>query len=156
MTALVDGAAIPAVDLAGPDGNRIDLQRYVGKPFVLYFYPKDDTAGCTREAQDFSAAEADFRALGVELLGVSRDTPEKHRKFAAKYGLTVPLASADTDVALAAFGVWVEKKLYGKTYMGIDRSTFLFAADGTLARVWRKVRVPGHIEQVLAAARAIL
>jgi len=156
MTALVDGAAIPAVDLAGPDGNRIDLQRYVGKPFVLYFYPKDDTAGCTREAQDFSAAEADFRALGVELLGVSRDTPEKHRKFAAKYGLTVPLASADTDVALAAFGVWVEKKLYGKTYMGIDRSTFLFAADGTLARVWRKVRVPGHVEQVLAAARAIL
>ena len=155
MTALVEGAAIPAVDLAGPDGTRIDLQGYVGKPFVLYFYPKDDTAGCTREAQDFSAATADFRALGVNLLGVSRDTPEKHSKFTAKYDLTVPLASADTDSALEAFGVWVEKKLYGKTYMGIDRSTFLFAADGTLARVWRKVRVPGHVEQVLAAVRAI-
>jgi peroxiredoxin Q/BCP len=87
---------------------------------------------------------------------VPRHTPEKHRKFTAKYDLTVPLASADTDAALEAFGVWVEKKLYGKTYMGIDRSTFLFAADGTLARVWRKVRVPGHVEQVLAAVRAIL
>ena len=156
MTALVEGAAISAVDLAGPDGTRIDLQGYVGKPFVLYFYPKDDTTGCTREAQDFSAARADFEALGVDLLGVSRDTPEKHRKFTAKYDLTVPLASADTDAALEAFGIWVEKKLYGKTYMGIDRSTFLFAADGTLARIWRKVRVPGHVEQVFAAVRAIL
>jgi len=156
MTAMVEGAVIPSVDLAGLDGSRIDLQRYVGKPFILYFYPKDVTAGCTREAQDFSAARADFQALGAEMLGVSRDTPEKHRKFTAKYDLTVPLASADTDAALEAFGVWVEKKLYGKSYMGIDRSTFLFAADGTLARVWRKVRVPGHVEQVLAALRAIL
>ena len=156
MTALVEGAAIPAVDLAGQDGTRIDLQGYVGKPFVLYFYPKDDTTGCTREALVFRAARADFLGLGVDLLGGPRDTPEKHRKFTAKYDLTVPLASADTDAALEAFGVWVEKKLYGKTYMGIDRSTFLFAADGTLARIWRKVRVPGHVEQVLAAVRAIL
>ncbi|MET3825712.1 peroxiredoxin Q/BCP [Sphingomonas sp. PvP055] len=155
MTDLVEGAALPAIDLAGPDGGRIDLQTYRGRPLVVYFYPKDDTAGCTREAQDFSAVYAELQALGVELLGVSRDTPEKHRKFAAKYDLTVPLASADTDAALEAFGVWVEKKLYGKTYMGIDRSTFLFDAGGTLVRVWRKVRVPGHVDAVVTAARAL-
>ncbi|WP_277968706.1 peroxiredoxin [Sphingomonas echinoides] len=155
MTDLVEGAALPAIGLAGPDGGRIDLQTYRGRPLVVYFYPKDDTAGCTREAQDFSAVYAELQALGVELLGVSRDTPEKHRKFAAKYDLTVPLASADTDAALEAFGVWVEKKLYGKTYMGIDRSTFLFDAGGTLVRVWRKVRVPGHVDAVITAARAL-
>lgn len=155
MTDLVEGAALPAIDLAGPDGGRIDLQTYRGRPLVVYFYPKDDTAGCTREAQDFSAVYAELQALGVELLGVSRDTPEKHRKFAAKYDLTVPLASADTDAALEAFGVWVEKKLYGKTYMGIDRSTFLFDAGGALVRVWRKVRVPGHVDAVVTAARAL-
>ena len=155
MTDLVEGAALPAIDLAGPDGGRIDLQTYRGRPLVVYFYPKDDTAGCTREAQDFSAVYAELQALGVELLGVSRDTPEKHRKFTAKYDLTVPLASADTDAALEAFGVWVEKKLYGKTYMGIDRSTFLFDAGGVLVRVWRKVRVPGHVDAVVTAARAL-
>ena len=122
---------------------------------MLYFYPKDDTSGCTREAQDFSALYPDFQALGADVLGVSRDTPARHQKFTAKYDLTVPLASDDTEAAMQAFGVWVEKQLYGKTYMGIDRSTFLFDANGALARAWRKVRVPGHAEQVLAALREI-
>lgn len=155
MTALVEGAKLPEIDLTGPDGERIDLQRYLGKPFVLYFYPKDDTSGCTREAQGFSAAYPEFERLGVAVLGVSRDTPEKHRKFTAKYDLTVPLASADSDETLEAVGVWIEKKLYGKAYMGIDRSTFLFDSAGVLVRAWRKVRVPGHVDQVLEAARAL-
>jgi peroxiredoxin Q/BCP len=152
MTALAEGGMLPEIDLTASDGSRIELATYRGKPLVVYFYPKDDTAGCTREAQGFSDAYAAFQSKGVAVLGVSRDTPEKHRKFIAKYGLTVPLATADGDAALAAFGVWVEKQLYGKTYMGIDRSTFLFDADGVAIRVWRKVRVPGHVEQVLAAA----
>ncbi|WP_010215715.1 peroxiredoxin [Sphingomonas sp. PAMC 26621] len=155
MTALVEGAKLPKIDLTGPDGERIDLQRYLGKPFVLYFYPKDDTSGCTREAQGFSAAYPEFERLGVAVLGVSRDTPEKHRKFTAKYDLTVPLASADSDETLEAAGVWIEKKLYGKAYLGIDRSTFLFDSAGVLVRAWRKVRVPGHVDQVLEAARAL-
>ncbi|WP_242137680.1 peroxiredoxin [Sphingomonas sp. TREG-RG-20F-R18-01] len=155
MTALAEGGMIPAVDLCASDGSRIDLRGYVGKPLVLYFYPKDDTPGCTREAQDFSAAYEDFRALGTAVLGVSRDTAEKHRKFAAKHDLIVPLASDDTETALEPFGAWVEKTLYGRTYMGIDRSTFLFDADGILVRVWRKVRVPGHVDQVLDAVRTL-
>ena len=149
------GDMLPAIDLAAPDGGRIDLRARFGRPLVLYFYPKDDTSGCTREAQDFSALYPDFQALGADVLGVSRDTPARHQKFTAKYDLTVPLASDDTEAAMQAFGVWVEKQLYGKTYMGIDRSTFLFDANGALARAWRKVRVPGHAEQVLAALREI-
>jgi len=155
MTALVEGAKLPAIDLTGPDGTPLDLQRYLGKPLVLYFYPKDDTSGCTREAQGFSAALPEFEQLGVAVLGVSRDTPEKHRKFTAKYDLTVPLASADSDETLAAAGLWIEKKLYGKSYMGIDRATFLFDSGGVLVRAWRKVRVPGHVDQVLEAARGL-
>ncbi len=155
MTALVEGAKLPAIDLTGPEGAPLDLQRYLGKPLVLYFYPKDDTSGCTREAQGFSAALPEFEQLGVAVLGVSRDTPEKHRKFTAKYDLTVPLASADSDETLAAAGLWIEKKLYGKSYMGIDRATFLFDSGGVLVRAWRKVRVPGHVDQVLEAARGL-
>ena len=149
------GAALPAIDLIAPDGGRIHLPDYAGAPFVLYFYPKDDTSGCTREAQDFSQLLPEFQAAGAALLGVSGDTPAKHQKFIAKYDLTVPLASYEGDAALSAFGAWVEKKLYGKTYMGIDRSTFLFDAKGVLVRVWRKVRVPGHAEEVLRAVREL-
>lgn len=152
---LADGDRIPDIALTTPDGGSMRLRDFEGRPFVLYFYPKDDTAGCTREAQDFSALYPEFRAAGAELLGVSKDTPEKHGKFIAKYDLTVPLASDDKDEATAAFGTWVAKKLYGREYMGIDRSTFLFGADGKLARAWRKVRVPGHAEQVLAAVKAL-
>jgi peroxiredoxin Q/BCP len=144
------GDALPEVELEGPEG-RIALAGQ-GGPLLLYFYPKDDTAGCTREAQDFSALLPDFAALGVKLLGVSKDSAAKHRKFSEKYGLTVPLATDDGS-AMEAFGVWVEKQLYGRRYMGVDRSTFLFDGEGKLFRAWRKVRVPGHAEAVLAAAR---
>lgn len=155
MTIIEEGGALPAIDLATPSGDRLNLRDYVGKIFVLYFYPKDDTSGCTREAQDFSSHYAEFQALGAAVLGVSRDTPAKHQKFIDKYDLTVPLATDDTDAAMQAFGVWVEKKLYGKTYMGIDRSTFLFDAAGILVRDWRKVKVPGHVVDVLEAVRAL-
>jgi peroxiredoxin Q/BCP len=153
--ALDEGAKLPAIDLATPGGGRVHLRDYIGKTFVLYFYPKDDTSGCTREAQDFSRLYPEFQALGAELLGVSRDTPIKHQKFIDKYDLTVPLATDDTNAAMEAFGVWVEKKLYGKTYMGIDRSTWLFDKGGVLARVWRKVRVPGHAIDVLEAVKEL-
>jgi peroxiredoxin Q/BCP len=153
--ALDEGAKLPAIDLATPGGGRVNLRDYIGKTFVLYFYPKDDTSGCTREAQDFSRLYPEFQALGAELLGVSRDTPIKHQKFIDKYDLTVPLATDDTNGAMEAFGVWVEKKLYGKTYMGIDRSTWLFDKAGVLARVWRKVRVPGHAIDVLEAVKEL-
>lgn len=152
---MTEGDTIPDLTLIGTDGP-IRLADFRGKPFVLYFYPKDDTPGCTREAQDFSALADAFAASGVALLGVSKDSPAKHAKFTAKHGLSVPLASDDEDgTVLQAFGAWIEKSLYGKTYMGIDRSTFLFDADGRLARAWRKVKVPGHAEAVLAAAKAL-
>ena len=150
-----EGDRIPDLTLPTPGGGSVRLRDFEGQPFVLYFYPKDDTAGCTREAQDFSTLYPAFRAAGADVLGVSKDSPAKHAKFIAKYGLTVPLASDDADAATDAFGTWVEKKLYGKTYMGIDRSTFLFGADGRLARAWRKVRVPGHAEQVLDAVKTL-
>ena len=153
--AISQGDTLPDIDLDLPDGGSVNLKSYAGKPFILYFYPKDDTSGCTREAQDFSAMLGDFTAAGAQILGVSKDTPEKHRKFIDKYALTVPLASDPDGVALEAFGAWVEKNMYGRKYMGIDRSTFLFDADGKLAHEWRKVRVPGHAEKVLDAVREL-
>jgi peroxiredoxin Q/BCP len=148
-----EGAKLPDIELTTPNGAKVNLTDYLGKPLVLYFYPKDDTSGCTREAQDFSRHYSEFQAKGAEVLGVSRDTPLKHQKFIDKYDLTVPLASDDQNLATEAFGVWVEKSLYGKTYMGIDRSTYLFDAHGVLARVWRRVRVPGHVVDVLEALK---
>jgi peroxiredoxin Q/BCP len=147
------GDALPDVSLTVSGGERRPLRGYGGKPLILYFYPKDDTSGCTREAIDFSEILPEITARGAEILGVSRDTPERHAKFVSKHGLTVPLASDLDDSAVRAFGVWVEKSLYGRAYMGVDRSTFLFDASGVLARVWRKVRVPGHAAQVLDALR---
>jgi peroxiredoxin Q/BCP len=155
MAGLEPGAALPNVELTAPDGGTIKLRDFVGNPFVLYFYPKDDTAGCTREAQDFDALYPEFKRAGAEVLGVSKDTPAKHGKFIAKYDLTVPLASDVEGVVIEGFGAWVQKSLYGRDYMGIDRSTWLFGADGTLVKSWRKVRVPGHAEQVLEAVRAL-
>jgi peroxiredoxin Q/BCP len=151
--AMDEGAKLPSVELTTPGGGKVNLRDYIGKPLVLYFYPKDDTSGCTREAQDFSRVLPEFHAAGAEVLGVSRDTPVKHQKFIDKYDLTVPLATDDTNGAIEAFGVWVEKTLYGKKYMGIDRSTFLFDGKGMLARSWRKVRVPGHVIDVLEAVK---
>ena len=154
MAGLEVGDALPDAVLTTPDGAAVNLRDYAGKPLVLYFYPKDDTAGCTREAQDFSSLLPEFRRAGAEVLGVSKDTPARHRKFTDKYTLTVPLAS-DEHAVIEAFGAWVQKVLYGREYMGIDRSTWLFDASGKLARVWRKVKVPGHAEQVLAAVREL-
>lgn len=153
--ALTEGAMIPDLALVGADGGAVRLRDFVGRPLVLYFYPKDDTPGCTREAQDFTTAKGDFDAKGAALLGISKDSPAKHAKFAAKYDLTVPLATDEDSQVLEAFGAWVEKSMYGKSYMGIERATFLFDAQGTLVRAWRKVKVPGHVAEVLAAVQAL-
>ncbi len=145
---------LPDVTATGADGAPLRLHD-LPRPLVVYFYPQDDTPGCTKEAQAFSALAPDFAAAGVDLLGVSRDPVAQHAKFTAKHGLTVPLASDLDGSVTEAFGVWGEKQMYGKTYMGIERATFLFDADGRLVEQWRKVKVPGHAEAVLAAARAI-
>lgn len=145
---------LPDVTVTAPDGTVLRL-RDRPLPMVVYFYPKDDTTGCTREAQDFSALAAEFTAAGVSVIGISRDTPSKHQKFIAKYDLAVALASDEDGSACEAFGTWVEKSMYGRTYMGIERSTFLFDRDGRLAREWRKVKVAGHAAAVLEAARAL-
>ncbi|MCY7279406.1 MAG: peroxiredoxin, partial [Sphingomonas bacterium] len=123
-----------------------------GAPLVLYFYPKDDTSGCTREAQDFTALADDFAAAGVIVVGVSRDEMKKHDKFIAKYDLKVPLASDEDGAISDAFGTWVQKSMYGRKYMGMERATFLIGADGKILREWRKVKVPGHAAEVLARA----
>lgn len=149
-----DGMTIPAVTVTRDDGSPF-LLTDLRLPAVIYFYPKDDTSGCTREAQDFSAFAQDFAAAGVSVTGISKDPPAAHRKFAAKHDLTVTLVSDEDGSACDAFGVWGEKQMYGKTYMGIERATFLFGADGRLAKAWRKVRVPGHAAAVLEAARAL-
>ncbi|MGU3391981.1 peroxiredoxin [Sphingomonas sp. M1A8_2b] len=148
-----DGATIPDVTVT-IDDEAVSLAS-LGAPLVVYFYPKDDTSGCTAEAKDFSALADAFAAAGVGVVGISKDTPAAHAKFTAKHALTVRLASDVDGGACEAFGVWVEKAMYGKKYMGIERATFLFGADGTLAKAWHKVRVPGHAEAVLAAARAL-
>ncbi|MEG3084881.1 peroxiredoxin [Sphingomonas sp. PB2P12] len=149
-----DGSPIPEVSVTVADGSVVPLSS-LGAPIVVYFYPKDDTAGCTREAQDFTALAADFADAGVAVVGISKDTPAAHAKFIAKHGLGIQLASDVEGAACEAFGVWVEKAMYGRKYMGIERATFLFGADGTLAKAWRKVRVPGHAADVLAAARSL-
>ena len=147
------GDAAPQVAFEGPDGGETTLAVWSGKPLVLYFYPKDDTTGCTREAQDFTALAGDFAKAGVALLGVSKDSAKKHSNFTQKYGLKVPLGTDADGKLLEAFGAWVEKSMYGRKYMGIERSTFLIGADGKIAREWRKVKVAGHASEVLKAAR---
>ena len=154
MSNLIEGAAAPDFELAGADGP-VRLADFAGKPLVVYFYPKDDTSGCTREAQDFTALAGDFAKAGVALLGVSKDSLASHAKFTAKYGLAVPLASDPEGAMIEAYGSWVEKNMYGRKYMGIERSTFLIDASGKLARIWRKVKVPGHAAEVLKAAQAL-
>ncbi len=149
-----DGATMPALTVTTPDGVAIRLTD-LPLPAVIYFYPKDDTTGCTREAQDFSALSEAFAAAGASLMGISKDPPAAHGKFIAKHALTVSLASDEDGSACDAFGVWGEKQMYGRSYMGIERATFLFGADGRLARAWRKVKVPGHAAAVLEAAHAL-
>ncbi|MFC3100260.1 peroxiredoxin [Altererythrobacter lauratis] len=150
------GDSIPDIALETPDGGTVKPSDFAGQKLVIYFYPKDDTPGCTTENIDFSALKADFEAAGTALLGVSKDPPAKHAKFAAKHALTAPLASDPLEGGLSdALGVWTEKSMYGKTYMGMERSTFLVDASGRIARIWRKVKVKGHAAEVLEAARAL-
>jgi peroxiredoxin Q/BCP len=150
---LQDGDKAPDFELPAENGERIKLSRLRGKPVVLYFYPKDDTSGCTSEAKDFSALAPQFRKAGAEVIGVSPDSVESHAKFHKKHALKVRLV-ADADKAVAtAYGVWVEKSMYGRTYMGVERSTFLIDARGRIARSWRKVKVQGHAAEVLAEAQ---
>ncbi len=146
------GDKAPLFDLPGADGQ-ISLGALGGRAVVLYFYPKDDTSGCTAEAQGFSAAAADFAAAGAVVVGVSKDSVASHQKFKAKYGLAPLLGSAKDDGIVERYGAWVEKSMYGRKYMGIDRSTFLIDGQGVLRRVWRKVKVSGHVAEVLAAAQ---
>lgn len=152
MTELTAGDRAPDFDLPTDDG-RVSLAGLKGKTVVLYFYPKDDTSGCTAEAQGFTAAAKDFADAGAVVVGVSKDTAAKHGKFKAKYDLNVVLGSAADDDVVERYGAWVEKSMYGRKYMGIDRSTFLIGPDGAIRRVWRKVKVPGHVAQVLQAVR---
>jgi thioredoxin-dependent peroxiredoxin len=150
-----DGDKAPDFELPTERGEALKLSRLKGKPVVIYFYPKDDTSGCTIEAKEFSKLAPDFRKAGVEVLGVSPDSVQSHGKFIEKHGLAVRLAS-DADKAVAnAYGVWVEKSMYGRKYMGVERSTFLIDKSGRIAKSWRKVKVPGHAKEVLAAARAL-
>jgi peroxiredoxin Q/BCP len=152
---LQDGDKAPDLELP-TDGNRpIKLSELKGKPVVLYFYPKDDTSGCTAEAKDFSRLAPEFRKAGIQVIGISPDSVESHDKFRRKHGLAVRLAADEDKKAANAYGVWVEKSMYGRKYMGVERSTFLIDGAGRIARIWRKVKVPGHAEEVLAAARAL-
>ena len=149
-----EGGQVPALMATLSDGRSINLAA-PGAPLVLYFYPKDDTSGCTREAQDFTALADDFAAAGAMVVGVSRDDMKKHDKFIAKYDLRVPLAS-DADGAISdAFGTWVQKSMYGRKYMGMERSTFLIDAGGRVVKAWRKIKVPGHAQATLEEVRAL-
>ena len=149
-----EGDRAPALEIETSGGERIDLAS-PGKPLVLYFYPKDDTSGCTREAQDFTALAGEFEKAGAAVVGISRDPMKRHEKFIGKYGLEVALASDEDDRISDAFGTWVQKSMYGRKYMGMERSTFLIGADGRVLREWRKVKVPGHAQEALDAAREL-
>lgn len=145
------GDKAPAITVEPTDGSKVNLAS-PGEKLVLYFYPKDDTSGCTREAQDFTALGDEFAKAGVKVVGVSRDPMKSHEKFIGKYELKVPLVSDEDGRISDAFGTWVEKSMYGRKYMGMERATFLIGADGRVLRAWRKVKVPGHAQEVLEAA----
>jgi peroxiredoxin Q/BCP len=149
---LKQGEKVPALKAMLSDGTELDLSA-PGQPLVLYFYPKDDTSGCTKEAQDFTLLADEFAKAGVKVVGLSRDPMKKHDKFIEKYGLKVPLASDEDGAISDAFGTWVEKSMYGRKYMGMERATYLIGADGRVLEAWRKVKVPGHASEVLEAAR---
>ena len=149
MVTLSIGDKAPDFDLPANDGKTVSLKDYAGRYLILYFYPKDDTPGCTTEAKGFTEAKADFAALNADILGISKDTVAKHDKFIAKHDLEIDLGSDESGDMIESYGVWVEKKMYGKTYMGIERATYLIDPDGKVAQVWRKVRVKGHVDAVL-------
>lgn len=150
---LQTGTKAPDFDLPRDGGDRVSSADLLGTPLVLYFYPRDNTGGCTKEAIAFTEATSEFATLGIKIFGISKDSIKSHDKFVAKHDLGIPLLSDEEGTMCEDYGVWVEKKMYGKTYMGIERSTFLIDAAGEVARIWRKVKVPGHVEDVLAAAK---
>ncbi len=149
------GDLAPAFDLPGDSGARVRSKDYAGGNLVVYFYPRDDTSGCTREAIDFTARLAEFERARTAIVGISADSPASHDKFKAKHDLRIVLASDERRETIAAYGVWVKKSMYGRKYMGIERATFLIGRDGRIAKVWRKVRLKGHVEDVLKSARAL-
>ncbi|WP_179506048.1 MULTISPECIES: peroxiredoxin family protein [unclassified Sphingomonas] len=150
------GDPLPDLPLTAPDGSPVKPSDFAGRKLVVFFYPKDDTPGCTTENKDFSALAEEFAAAGTALLGVSKDPPKRHEKFIAKHGLAAPLASDAEEGGLSdALGIWTEKSMYGRTYMGMERTTYLVGTDGRIAQVWNKVKVKDHAAQVLAAAKAL-
>ncbi len=150
-----EGKKAPDFTLPSDAGDSVKLSKLKGKSVVVYFYPKDDTSGCTAQAKDFSCLIADFKKAGAEVIGISPDGVASKKKFRAKYDLTVHLAADEDKAAAEAYGVWVEKSMYGKKYMGVERSTFLIDKAGKVAKAWRKVKVPGHAEEVLSAVKAL-
>ena len=155
MTEITEGVKAPAFDMETAGGGRVSSAALKGRPYVLYFYPKADTPGCTAEGQDFSALTAEFEAADATVIGVSRDPVRKLDRFRDKHDLKVVLASDEPGDVTAAWGVWGEKKLYGRVYMGVERATFLVDGDGVVRRAWRKVTVRGHAAEVLAALRSL-
>lgn len=152
---LDDGNKAPSIEMPCDDGSKIKLSGRKGRVIVLYFYPKDDTPGCTTEAKDFSCLAAQFKAAGADVIGVSPDSVESHKKFKSKHDLNIVLAADEDRAAATAFGVWVEKSMYGRKYMGVERSTFLISKSGTILKSWRSVKVPRHAEEVLAVVKAL-
>lgn len=155
MSAIETGQKAPDITLPRDGGGEVSLSDFAGRKVVLYFYPKDDTSGCTREAVDFTARAADFEAAGAVVLGVSKDSVSSHDKFRDKHDLGLILLSDENGATAEDYGVWVEKSMYGRKYMGIERTTILIDGDGRIARIWRKVKVPGHVDEVLAAAQGL-
>jgi peroxiredoxin Q/BCP len=155
MSTLTQGSPAPDFDLPADGGSRIKLSELKGRKVVLYFYPKDNTSGCTLEAIDFSARKADFDAAGTIVIGVSPDSVKSHDSFKKKHDLSIQLASDESKAMLEAYGVWAEKSMFAHKYMGVVRTTYLLDADGNIARVWDKVKVKGHVEDVLAAAKSL-
>ena len=156
MTKAIDkGDMAPDFELPTDGGGQFKLSARRGHPVIVFFYPKDDTSGCTIEAIDFTAMKPDFDAIGAQIVGISPDNPARHDTFIAKHELAVTLASDEDKGVLEAYGVWTEKSMYGRKYMGVERSTFLIDGEGRIAQAWRKVKVPGHVSEVLSAARGI-
>ena len=150
-----EGNTAPDIKLPDQSGKIVQLSKLKGQPVVVYFYPKDDTSGCTVEAKDFTCLASDFKKAGVTVIGISPDSAASHQKFIAKHDLALQLLADEDKKAAAAYGVWVEKSMYGKTYMGVERATFLIDKAGKIAKSWRKVKVPGHADDVLAAVTAL-
>jgi peroxiredoxin Q/BCP len=152
---LKTGDRAPAFTLPATGEQNISLDRLKGRKAVLYFYPKDDTSGCTKQAREFQALKREFAMADTDIIGISADSLKSHDKFRQKYGLDFTLASDEGKAMLEAFGVWVEKSMYGRKYMGVERTTFLIDRDGRIAQIWPKVKVQGHAEEVLAAAKGL-